>query len=400
MKIAFIVTSFPEISETFILNQIKGLIEAGHDIKIFASQHSRQNRKHALVDVFSMMDKTVFFDIPASPAIRLIKGFTLAILNLYKAPKKVLKALNFVKHRTIKTVYYLVPFIGEDFDVFLCHYGHNGLIGGVLKELGMKVKLVTVFHANDVSEFVNKKGRKVYEGLFNTGDLFLPVSRYWKDELIKMGCPGDRTVVHHMGVDTNIFQYCERRSSRTVKMLSVSRLAEKKGHRFSIEALKKIYDKGYDIQYTIIGYGPELDSLKNMVKNIGLEKIVYFKGSITQEEILKFYREADIFVLPSITSSSGDKEGIPVALMEAMATGLPVLSTLHSGIPEIVEDGIFGFLIPEKDAEALAEKIKLLSIDPELRVTMGVKGRERVENDYNINKLNIKLIEMLEGQCR
>ena len=119
-------------------------------------------------------------------------------------------------------------------------------------------------------------------------------------------------------------------------------------------------------------------------------------GALEQDEYLKIYQEARIFVLPSVTASKGDEEGTPVVLMEAQATGLPVISTFHSGIPEVVIHGKSGFLVPEKDVDALAERLEYLIEHPEIWPEMGKEGRKFVEKKYDIKKLNQQLVEIYQ----
>jgi colanic acid/amylovoran biosynthesis glycosyltransferase len=120
-------------------------------------------------------------------------------------------------------------------------------------------------------------------------------------------------------------------------------------------------------------------------------------GPINQNECLKLYQEANIFILPSVTSDNEDQEGTPVVLMEAQAMGLPVISTFHSGIPEVVVEGKSGFLVPEKDVDALAEKLEGLIEHPEIWPEMGRYGRKFVEERYDIKKLNQQLVEIYQN---
>jgi colanic acid/amylovoran biosynthesis glycosyltransferase len=118
------------------------------------------------------------------------------------------------------------------------------------------------------------------------------------------------------------------------------------------------------------------------------------------EQVVEVLRRASIFLAPSVTSADGDQEGIPVALMEAMSSGVPVVATEHSGIPELVEDGISGFLAPERDAGTLAVRLGQLIEHPELWPSMGEAGRRRVEADYDIEVLNDRLVDLLERLCK
>ena len=210
-----------------------------------------------------------------------------------------------------------------------------------------------------------------------------------------MGCEEGKIIVHRMGIDVEKFEFSERRKTGTIKILSVGRLVEKKGHEYAIKALAKVVNKnGKNIIYRIVGDGPLKDKLMSLAEELRIEDCVEFMGNVEDEELLKLYKESHIFILPSVTASDGDQEGIPVVLMEAQAMGLPVISTYHSGIPEVVIDGKSGFLVPEKDVDALAEKMEFLVEHPELWSEMGWYGREFVEKHYDIRKLNKRLVEI------
>jgi len=399
MKIAFIVTDFPKLSETFILNQITGLLELGHEVEIFAFYNPKEKKVHDDVEKYRLMERVHYFNIPDSMIKRVLKAIFLIITNFHKSPIKILKSLNVFKYGkkalSLKLLYVVVPFLGKKFDIIHCHFGPNGIIGAYLKEGGINSKLITTFHGYDMSMFISNHGEDIYKILFLKGDLFMPISEHWKKKLIEMGCEEGKIIVHRMGIDVEKFEFSERRKTGTIKILSVGRLVEKKGHEYAIKALAKVVNKnGKDIIYRIVGDGPLKDKLMSLAEELRIEDCVKFMGNVEDEELLKLYKESHIFILPSVTASDGDQEGIPVVFMEAQAMGLPVISTYHSGIPEVVIDGKSGFLVPEKDVDALAEKMEFLVEHPELWSEMGGYGREFVEKHYDVRRLNKRLVEI------
>jgi colanic acid/amylovoran biosynthesis glycosyltransferase len=134
-----------------------------------------------------------------------------------------------------------------------------------------------------------------------------------------------------------------------------------------------------------------------MVETLRVGDRVQFLGSKTREEVAELLAAAHLLLAPSVTAADGDQEGIPNTLKEAMAAGLPVVSTLHSGIPELVEDGRSGFLVPERDSEALADRVGWLVDRPDSWPDMGRAGRSRVEAEYDIAKLSIRLVELYQS---
>ena len=409
MKIAFIVSGFPALSETFILNQITGLLDMGHDVKIFAQCKPKEKKVHSDVKKYQLMRRVHYFDVPHNKIKRVLKAIVLIIKNFHKDPFKILKSLNVYKYGrmalSLRLLYLLIPFLDKKFDIIHCHFGPNGIIGAYLKELGISSKLLTSFHGYDMSIFIRMNGNDVYQKLFLNGDLFLPVSNYWKDKLIELGCDEKKIIVHRMGINLERFTFSKRRkqSGEPIKILTVGRLVEKKGHEYTIRAIAKIVKKHKNIRYIIAGDGPLRDKLEDLVTKLEIGKYVKFLGAVEQNEILKLYQQAHIFVLSSVTASDGNKEGIPVVLMEAQATGLPVISTIHSGIPEVVLDGKSGFLVPERDVNALAERLNYLIEHPELWPEMGFAGRKFVEEKYDIKKLTQQLVEIYQnltkGKC-
>ena len=147
------------------------------------------------------------------------------------------------------------------------------------------------------------------------------------------------------------------------------------------------------IEYTIIGDGPLRENLEGLARDVAANVRVRFAGWLQQEEVIHTLRTAHLLLAPSVTADDGDQEGTPVAILEALASGMPVISTWHSGIPEIVQDGISGRLVPERDAASLGEAIDELAGAPERWLSMGQAGRSYVEQYHDINQLNDELVK-------
>ena len=150
MKIALIIDAFPTLSETFILNQITGLIDMGQDVEIYAQFYPNEKKVHSDIEKYHLMDKVHYFDMPHNKIKRVSKAIFLIITNFYKSPLKILKSLNvFIYGKvalSLKLLYLLIPFLDKNFDILYCHFGTNGILGTYLKEMGVDGKLVTTFH--------------------------------------------------------------------------------------------------------------------------------------------------------------------------------------------------------------------------------------------------------------
>lgn len=400
MKIAFIVGEFPKLSETFILNQITGLIDMGQDVEIYAQFYPNEKKVHLDIEKYHLMKRVHYFNMPSNKIKRILKAIYLIIKNFHKAPLKILKSLNvFIYGKaalSLKLLYLLIPFLDKKYEIIHCHFGHNGILGAYLKEIGICSKIITTFHGYDMSAFISNDRVNVYKNLFKNGDLFLPISDYWKQRLIKLNCEEKKIGVHHMGINLEKFKFSERgkRSGEPIKILTIGRLIEKKGHKYIIKAIAEIIKKYRNIEYIIAGDGPLEIKLRNLATELGIKSHIKFLGEVEQSEVLKLYQQTHIFVLPSVTANNGDQEGIPVVLMEAQASGLPIISTFHTGIPEVVVDGKSGFLVPERDVNALAKKLEYLIEHPELWSDMGRYGRKIIGECYNVKKLNQELIKI------
>lgn len=405
MKIAFILGVFPSLSETFILNQVIGLLDAGHQVDIFAFHRPKMGKVQTEVSVYGLLDRTTYIDIPTSRPERLVKAAVQAAVNILKNPLEVIRAIDVRKYGrgfSVNMLYMLKPFLEKGpYDIIHCHFGTVGRAGAQLKQLGINGKLVVTFHGKDISQVPAQEGAAVYQNLFEHTDLIMPVSDFWKQKLILMGANPDLIQVHRMGIDLQHFSYKPRVVDQTgeIRLLTVGRLVEKKGIIYALEAVAILQRRHPDwkICYTIIGEGPQGAEIKETVTALGLQKQVMMPGAGTQKEVHKHVLDAHLFLLPSITDKCGDQEGIPVSLMEAMATGMPILSTVHTGIPELVQNGVSGFLVAERDVQALAEKLEYLIQNPRLWPVMGSAGRIRVTELHDIRKLNQQLMAAYAG---
>ena len=181
-----------------------------------------------------------------------------------------------------------------------------------------------------------------------------------------------------------------------VRILGVGRLVEKKGFEFAIRAVARLIKARGNISFEIIGDGPLRDELQQLISDLGVEKSIRLVGPRNSPEIVDKLRRSDLFVATSVTSQRGNQDAPVNTLKEAMAVGLPVLATVHGGIPELVEDGVCGFLVPERNVEALADRLTYLIDHPDLWPDFGLAGRRRVEKMYDINSLTDDLVETYE----
>jgi colanic acid/amylovoran biosynthesis glycosyltransferase len=396
-----LVTEFPSVSETFILDQITGLIDRGHEVDIFAEREGELPPLHTDVEKYGLLNVTSYEATPRNRLRRLLNSSKLIAPRDRRAFAASLRALNVFEYgaraASLRLLHAASRFAGKKpYDIIHCHFGPNGVKGALLRDIGAtRGKLVTSFHGYDLSAYTKERGAKVYRTLFRKGDLFLPVSERYKARLVEMGCPREKVETHRMGVNLDEFAFREPRTPADgrIAVVSVARLVEKKGLEYGVRAISRLIREGYKIDYVIVGDGALREYLQSVIDEMDVGGAIRLAGWKSHGEVREMLRDSHVFLAPSVTSAEGDEEGIPVSLMEAMATGLPVVATAHGGIPELVQDGVSGFLVPEGDADALAEKLKRLLDRPYLWTEVAGRARARVEESHDNRKLNDELVE-------
>ncbi len=401
MKVALILSYFPSLTETFILNQVTGLLDMGHEVEIFSSENPNEKKIHPDVEDYGLLQRTHF--MPHNKVNRVLKAAYLINRNFYKSPLKILRSLNMFRYGahalSLRLVYSLIPLLEKTFDIIHCHFGPNGTVGENLKAIGIQGKYITSFHGYDVNIYPKMVGENVYKDLFEKGDVFICNTNFTRERLVELGCDRNKIIILPAGLRIGRFSFRERRlqEKEPIKILTVARLVEEKGHRYAIQALSKLIKSGMDLQYIIAGDGPLRRELDNLVSKLGMGRHVNFLGAIGQNEALDLYQQAHIFILPGVIGRNGGTEGQGLVLQEAQAVGLPIVSTSVGGIPEGMLDGKSGFLVPERDVDALSDRFRYLVEHPELWPEMGRCGRRLVEEKYDIKILNSKLVRIYDA---
>ena len=267
------------------------------------------------------------------------------------------------------------------------HFGTEGVRYLKLKK-NLNLPMITTFYGFDVSKIPRiPYWKKRYVQLFREGDIFLTEGTNMKNELIKLGCPENKIIVQHLGADLNTFNFTPRTQPENgnIIILIAGSFREKKGIPYAIKAFAKVKEEHPDIQLRILGDGPMRDQIESLIAEFGISDSVTLLGYQPHDVFLSEVANAHIFMLPSITAQNGDTEGgAPVAILEAQATGLPVISSYHADIPEVVVDGKSALLAPERDVETLAKHLEYLVEHPDVWERMGRAGREHVEQEYDV----------------
>lgn len=329
MKIAFIVDVFPSLSETFILDQITGLVDQGHEVEIFAGARSNDNQLHPEVGRYHLLEHTHYHnEAPENRFQRALKGLAIIFHNFLKHPRPILCSLNVFKYGrdafALSLLYKTSLFLSRGkFDIIVCHFGTNGNLGALLNEIGIDGRLVTMFHGYDLRCGIDQ-GHQMFNRLFDRGDCFLSISSYTEKKLLLFGLNPKKIKYHPVGIHLDRFLFEKKavnfNAKRPLKILSVARLTKEKGLFHGIRAVREVIKKNPDIpiKYNIIGYGPLYEELQNFVMEQGVENHVFFLGPKNRREIRDILKESDLFFLPSdaggysqrrIAEETGKSEG-------------------------------------------------------------------------------------------
>ncbi|HFC53790.1 MAG TPA: colanic acid biosynthesis glycosyltransferase WcaL [Gammaproteobacteria bacterium] len=394
------------------MNQIAGMVERGHKVIIMAMGSGHDATLPEEFERFGLLEKTVYTHCTGNSLTKRLSAALTYIFSIdrwyYPSVWRTLLAM--IRRRNgpgtlgwplLSQLRAAAVLFNERPEVIHCQFGTLGPIALHLKRLGATdARLVVSFRGYDVTKYP-KTHPGVYRDLFKHADLCLPVSEALGRCLEEMGCAREKWLVHHSGIDCRKWKFSGRKLERDepVRVLTVGRLVEKKGVEYAIRAVARLLESDHDVRYTIVGDGPLRQSLEALITDLGIAHMVELAGWKSHEEVLRLLQRAHILLAPSVTASTGDQEGIPNSLKEAMALGLPVIGTTHGGIPELVEDGVSGLLVPERDVESLAEALERLTSQPELWPAMGRAGRKHVEAEFDREVLNDLLVQMYRGIC-
>jgi colanic acid/amylovoran biosynthesis glycosyltransferase len=404
VKIAILVGPFPLPSETFILRQITGLLDRGHDVHVYADRPP-PGPQHSTVERYHLLERTHYRPLsPKGPAKRALRALPLLPGAFARNPSGTRALLDVARFgraaASLRLFLNGLPHLGaEPWDVVHAHFGQSGVSAVLLRRCGLlSAPIVTSFHGMDANRTGDPRYRSGLEILFNSGDLFTVNSDFTRDRVIELGCPASRIRKLPVGLDLGRHAFRPRAVSpgEPVRLLTVGRLVEKKGHDYAIRAVARVARRGSALRYDIVGDGPRRDRLEALIRDLGMVGTIHLLGARSEEDVQSLLDQAHLFVLASVTARDGDREGQALVLQEAQAVGLPVVSTRHNGIPEGVVEGASALLVPERDETALADAIGQLVDRPERWEGMGRSGRAFVAERFEIGALNDRLVKLYE----
>jgi colanic acid/amylovoran biosynthesis glycosyltransferase len=270
------------------------------------------------------------------------------------------------------------------------HFGHNGVWALRLKR-ALQLPLVTTFYGHDMSQASSLASwEKGYRLLFKEGDLFLVEGPHMLKRLNEIGCPADKIEIQRIAIPLNRLPFRSRfpkkKGEKTIIVFS-GRFVEKKGLLIALQALRDVQQKHPVFEFRIIGDGPLKPEVEQFIQSHKMNPYVRLLGFLNYNDYLEQMKNADLFLHPSNTAVDGDSEGgAPTTILEAQAMGLPVLSTRHADIPNVVNPGQSALLSGERDSDELAANITRLLVDQQCWPQMGAAGRRFIETFHDVNK--------------
>ena len=380
MRIAYFVNKFPVISQTFILNQIIGMLDMGQEVCICSEHIGDDLLSHKEVEKYDLMNKAIFeIPFPKNKFERITKACSLYLFGDNKIYP--LQTFNIFKYglKSINLEYLYKYFSYQDqsqFDIVHAHFGNNGVKVAVLKELGLITgKLITSFHGYDINLHNNIDPVKYYKSLFRKGDIFIANSNNTAKKLESFGCPKEKMRILPVGIDPQEFKPRIRSESAETIIISVGRLVEFKGHKYGIRAVSELIRMNRKVKYLIVGEGYLKDNLKKLITTLKLDENVFLLGAKPKDEVIELLKQASIFLFPSINTRNRASEGQGLVLQEAQSCGLPVVAFDSGAISEGMCNEKTGYLIPEKDVYKMTLVLKKLIDNSVQRMFMVKRGR-------------------------
>jgi colanic acid/amylovoran biosynthesis glycosyltransferase len=397
LKVAYIVSRFPHLPETFILREMNELQAQGHTVELFPLVVQKQALVHPEAERWlAALHHTNIFSwkclwanlrtLILQPGRYIGTFFQMIWFNL-SSLKFLLRAL-FIFPLAVQMAAEMRVLA---LDHVHAHYAtHPALAAWIIARLTGLPYSISV-HAHDI--FVN---RTMLQQKLDDAVFIRTISQFNKNYLVEHCGVGieRKTHVIHCGIQVDRYRRAEKKSSQDYYILNVGSLQPYKGQRFLVDACKYLREQDIPFHCRIVGGGELCSELEGQINVLGLEMSVELLGPKTEEEVTQLLAEADCFVLPSVITPSGKMEGIPVVLMEALASELPVIASAISGIPELVHDRENGFLVVAGDALAIAMQVAWLRDHPLEAVKMAAAGRQLVLEQYDLQKNTLELANL------
>jgi glycosyltransferase involved in cell wall biosynthesis len=397
-KIAYIMSRFPKLTETFILYEILEVQRQGVRIEIFPLLRERQKVTHPEVQILTEnahFHPFLSLRILGAQLHYLLRKPLVYLRLWFEVLRGTLGSFNFFFGAIgvfPKSVRFALEMERLGINHIHAHFATHPAVAGLIIHRLTGIPFSFTAHGSDLHVERKMLDKKVAAAAFA-----VTVSAYNKAVMVQT-CGenlSDKIHVIHCGVDPDHFPPKSAPGvANSYQILCVASFEEVKGHKHLIEACELLSTRGIDFDCHFVGNGPLRANVERQIACTDLAEKFHVHGSLPRPEVIDMLQRADVFALASIPTKQGKREGIPVVLMEAMASGLPVVSSDLSGIPELVKNGVSGLLVPPGDSLLLTNALETLYRDPKCRVQMGRSGRKHVVEEFNLHTNALKLIEL------
>ncbi len=398
VKIAYIMSRFPKITETFILYEILELAKCGVSVEIYPLLRTAEPVRHSEAE--RLAERAHYHPFLSLPILCAQWYFIGRRPRAYfKTWAEVLRgtfgsANFFIGTLCIfpKVVRFAYEMVHQGITHVHAHFANHPAVAGLIIHRLTGIPFSFTAHGSDLHVERRMLAEKV-----EAAEFVATISSFNKELMIQECGEGVRQKIHVIpcGVDPDIFTPHYRSDcDDPFTILSVAWFEEVKGHKYLIEACRLLRDRGIDFECRFVGDGRLRREIETQIEQLGLQDAIHLLGPQPRAEVAKMLSEADVMALHSVPTQRGDIEGIPVVLMEAMASEIPVVASRLSGIPELVDHGRTGLLVPPRDTTAIANALHMLWEDRELRCGLGQAGREKVLREFNL-KTNAKKLAKL-----
>jgi glycosyltransferase involved in cell wall biosynthesis len=400
LVVAYVMSRFPKLTETFILQELVAMDRAGVRVELHPLLRQRGEPIQPAAEPWVQRAHFLPFISPA------IVRSQWHYLRDRRRRRRYLAALLDMIHGTWRSPNFLIGGLGifpkvahmarqmrsEGVEHIHCHFANHPALAGFLIHRLVGIPYSFTAHGSDLHVDRTMLPAKVREAAF-----VVAISEDNR-RVIEATCSGGadaKVAVIHCGVDRTSFAPA-RHGRGPLRIVAVGTLHEVKGQTHLVDACRLLADRGVDFTCRIIGDGPDRAALATRIEEAGLHDRVVLTGRMTSDAVARELADADALVAPSVPTSGGKREGIPVVLMEAMAAGLPVVASRLSGIPELVTDGTDGLLVPPGDVGAIADALERLAGDPALRRRLGTAGRATIDRAFDVDRNAADLVRLIE----
>ncbi len=386
-KVAYIVSRFPKLTETFVLYELLEMERQGVEVELYSLLRQREPVTHG--EVQDWLERAHFEPFVSRAVLHALWYY------MRRKPRALLRsAVHVLGHSWGSTKFFFgaLAIFGK-----AVRFAYNIEQAGVVHVHAQfanhpAVAALIVHRLTDVPFSFTARGsdvqldRRMLKQKVEACSFAIAVCSYNKQLMVEE-CGTDmanKIYVIRGGIDVQKIPAAEPAHNKVFKIICVGRFEEVKGQRYLLEACRLLRSRGVQFDCELIGQGPMLSQVKRQIVAAGLEGRVQISGFRPYWEIIRAIAGSDVLVVPTVRSSGGQCEGIPNVLKEAMASARPVVGSASGGIPELVEDGVSGLLVPPGDTVALADALQKLQQNPELRARLGSAGREKIVRDFNL----------------